>query len=892
LAKGYWKDERNTKEKFRVWRGSRLYITGDYGRWRSLRDNKLMEFRGRKDRVVKNRGFLVNLDEDVDAAIIQTGTEMELGIEAAFSRVAAGKLCAVVVPSRGVGVEQVQVKVEALMAKMRSGLPAYHVPDILFVRRDLPKGTNGKIDAKQVGEIINQHLELENQDDGQTRDAAKTTCDVPLGGQQAGDDGQLAQEVAGAGDAVDDPWAEELIEKLADTLQCPKASLLDAKRPALGFAQLGGHSLAAAAIAGYCRRRGAGVTAHEVLTSPSVPELIQRCRPVKRSATEDSSEINAVVSSDGDCGPITDMQLAFIHAGEKVKGSSTIQARMVRRARDIPVLKEAWKAAITSEPIFRTKFDLLSVTQTVSRDTEVTFCWEEVEVSTAMLYEEEVTNTSIDIGIGTAFKVVTYGEDSTLIWTVHHALIDGYSASLILKKVQAVILGDRACPGPSFARLARELALLQEKEQAQVKAFCRHQQVTFDHAVGHLYLPKPDIERLPQGACGSAELRIDTGFSLADISKLAIDLGIRPAAAFYAAWAILLSNYTNSNQVVFGAVLSGRNLPLPLVDIVVGPLVNTLALRVNINQSDTAVNLLHSISADIYQLSRFQWLGESNNTRPFSTALATQYDLAIGQGAFASVRETSDIPMSVFIESDMSVRFLYHPTVYARSDISRMAVNYRNILYNLLLPDATVATCLQNMHCAEARRDLLSKSNALSPWTLVEQSRESLVDHFKACASLHADLCAVEKGSTRLTYKELDFASSRLAKRICDVVDVGDVVCLHADRSINWILAILGIIKARAVYCPLDEDHPTELRQAIFCRSKAKLYLGPSAKHLKRKPTAAKQTLFVDQLLSHDDGIFESARFSYNPRDVLYLCFTSGSTGQPKGKLSTLITLV
>ena len=267
LAKGYWKDERNTKEKFRVWRGSRLYITGDYGRWRSLRDNKLMEFRGRKDRVVKNRGFLVNLDEDVDAAIIQTGTEMELGIEAAFSRVAAGKLCAVVVPSRGVGVEQVQVKVEALMAKMRSGLPAYHVPDILFVRRDLPKGTNGKIDAKQVGEIINQHLELENQDDGQTRDAAKTTCDVPLGGQQAGDDGQLAQEVAGAGDAVDDPWAEELIEKLADTLQCPKASLLDAKRPALGFAQLGGHSLAAAAIAGYCRRRGAGVTAHEVLPS-------------------------------------------------------------------------------------------------------------------------------------------------------------------------------------------------------------------------------------------------------------------------------------------------------------------------------------------------------------------------------------------------------------------------------------------------------------------------------------------------------------------------------------------------------------------------------------------------------------------------------------------------
>jgi acyl-CoA synthetase (AMP-forming)/AMP-acid ligase II len=100
VAQGYYKDEAKTIDAFTWWNGRRVYRTGDYGRW--VREGggaqgRVVEFRGRKDRTVKNRGFLVNLDRDVEDGLFHAGAS--LGVKSVRAALTENGIVAVVSPS-------------------------------------------------------------------------------------------------------------------------------------------------------------------------------------------------------------------------------------------------------------------------------------------------------------------------------------------------------------------------------------------------------------------------------------------------------------------------------------------------------------------------------------------------------------------------------------------------------------------------------------------------------------------------------------------------------------------------------------------------------------------------------------------------------------------------
>lgn len=276
--------------------------------------------------------------------------------------------------------------------------------------------------------------------------------------------------------------------------------------------------------------------------------------------------------------------------------------------------------------------------------------------------------------------------------------------------------------------------------------------------------------------------------------------------------------------------------------------------------------------------------------------LATQYDMPKLNYEFAApikkptIRECSDIPLSVLIEEDMSVRFLYHSDHYSELDIQRLAKNYRNILHALLEPGATVETCSRKMLSPEDRHALYLYGNALSPSTFATESSETVLTMFEEMASRHPLHTAIEKGTNSLTYQELDAAATRLARSISRLAQVGDVVCLHADHSINRIIGIISIFKAGMTYCPLDKVQPPEVRSDIYTRSGATLFLAPSHRQLKYAPKAASRSLGIDSALQIDDdddagnGWCRKGALA-DPKSIAYICFTSGSTGKPKGVL-------
>lgn len=165
------------------------------------------------------------------------------------------------------------------------------------------------------------------------------------------------------------------------------------------------------------------------------------------------------------------------------------------------------------------------------------------------------------------------------------------------------------------------------------------------------------------------------------------------------------------------------------------------------------------------------------------------------------------------------------------------------------------------------------------------------------------DVTAVVYEGQRLTYAELDDAANRLAHRlIAERIGPESLVSIAIDRSLEMVIALLGIVKAGAAYLPLDPEYPTRRLQFMLRDSNASLLLTTSkmAQHLElggdqSEDAGVAPLLFVDAAAVRADlatrpntapsDADRTARLS--PANLAYVIYTSGSTGEPKGVATT-----
>ncbi|RAR71437.1 non-ribosomal peptide synthase protein (TIGR01720 family)/amino acid adenylation domain-containing protein, partial [Paracidovorax anthurii] len=499
----------------------------------------------------------------------------------------------------------------------------------------------------------------------------------------------------------------------------------------------------------------------------------------------------------------------------------------------------------------------------------------------------------------TRFVLVRTGERSHhFIWTLHHVLLDGWSTSQLLAEVLRHY-GGAPQPAPS-GRYGDYIQWLQSRDAAADEAYWRD-------ALRGLQEPTRLIDALPAGRAGG-ENPVEPGRALRTFDAA----GTQRLQAFaqrervtlntlvQAAWALLLQRHTGQETVVFGTTVAGRPAELPGVERMVGLFINTLPMACTPEPGAQVGDWLRSLQdqalrarehehTPLYDVQR--WAGAEGGAGLFDTLLVFEnypVDAALGgalpgglQARVAAQQEETHYPVTVLamLEPVLTLQVRHDPARLSRQQAEALATHLVRLLESLSSGGSVAVGEVEMLGQAE-RQDLWK-------WSVNDERLQGsgLVHRrFEACAQRHADAPALVYGDESLTYGQLNERANRLAHRLRERGVGPDVlVGVLLPRSVELVVALLGVMKAGGAYVPLDPELPTERLAYMVGDCAPALVLASEAT---RDCLPEGQEVPVLELPLQGDAEVGDAgdpQVELHGESLAYVIYTSGSTGRPKG---------
>lgn len=853
LAKGYWGNERLTEERFIIFQKKRTYRTGDYVKWViDIHGNRTIYFCGRKDRTVKLRGFLVNLDTDVDAAIMKNIQDVK-GI---YSFKEGDHVFTAVRPA---------VLDEALLlAQTRSFLPQYMLPERIVAMDRFPTNAYGKTDYRKLQIVVSQRLQIEQTKPRETPNLSQLEIDLFSG--------------------------------LKEVLGVAKSHI----KSELSFIGNGMYSLTAVRLSSYLQQRGYPFRPHDFLSSSPIEIFIQAHRTLNPDGQVDEPQKPPITDTALPTSPLTPQQLHLVLGTLKNPHFNVVNYVLECDSHHLHRLKSAWKMLERTEPIFRTTIEVRDEQYIQRLRDAPCSIWADDKLD-GRGFEEKLVTIAANTGLGHRFTVVPLQETgkTALVWSVHHALMDGFSSGLLLDKLKLALRGDAITPSTSFPQAMRSLQASTERRQPASKQFWEDQEKLIPEARGELPVPEPQRSNESNGSnplMTHQEHWIDFDPSTAEeVARYCTRQNVTPAAIHYAVWSLILSTYTGSANVIFGAVISGRDRDDCSADSLIGCLLDTLPFRNKIDRGTTSSEFVRTTHKLVHRVSHFHGSSDNGGQISYSTALSCDPDLPesdlahLGFSTSSRVIQHPDLPLIVRVQQDGCISLRYKTEKYRQDDIADLAHLYKNIFLGILAPRVTIQDILHQKFSKEHQDSILTLGNFHSEESYGNSVPESvtIAALFNESAARYSHAIALEKGDTQMTYAQVKRDVEHLAGFLQSKVRPGDTVCVLADRSISWIIGIFAVLLVSAVYCPVDVGQPQIHQERIIHHSNAKLVLCDRIEQLQSIPSNGIPTIAISQVLESDLATYElsrTARSNMSSADAAFLVFTSGSTGVPKGK--------
>ena len=431
-------------------------------------------------------------------------------------------------------------------------------------------------------------------------------------------------------------------------------------------------------------------------------------------------------------------------------------------------------------------------------------------------------------------------DEHWLIWSHHHALLDGWSMPILVNEFSAVTAlsrqgGSRSSAGAKVPGLHSVVAAAGPGQGGGVLAGATGRVFRAD-----LVGIEPGCGRVEEGKRGIAEYSRVLSMEMGRLEGVAREHKLTPNTLMLGAWSLLLSRYSGRGDVLFGVTVAGRPTELKDVERRVGLYINTLPLRVEVEPSAPVLALLRQLHARQGELIEYQytalgdvqrWSELGAGTSLFEVAFAFEnYPVEGSEERLrqASVRiaglGTIEHPhylltlRAVARDSRVAVNVIYDSGRLEPGTIERMTEHFDRLLAGIVSDPRRPLSELELLSEKERQRLLVEWNR-----TDREYPRDRGVHElFAEQAGRRPDAVAVICGEDSLSYGQLERRANQLAHHLRSLGVGPDVVVgLCVERSVQMVVGLLGILKAGGAYLPLDPQYPAERLRFMLADAQA-----------------------------------------------------------------------
>jgi len=583
---------------------------------------------------------------------------------------------------------------------------------------------------------------------------------------------------------------------------------------------------------------------------------------------------------------------------------------------DEPAFERAWRQLIKRHAVLRSLFvweGLKEPVQVVRREIELPLerhDWrhlsEDAQQDELHRFLEADRLRGLDLGKAPVMRLILIrlSEDRCrFVWSHHHILLDGWSVPLLLDEFLALYAAP-ADSGESILPVRRPyrdyISWLAKQDAAKAEAHWRTVLKGFrsPFALGDRIVREGAVEP----GVWQRELELDVHL-LDGLRELGRTRHVTLNTVVQGAWAILLSRYTGQSDIVYGTTVSGRPPELEGSEQMIGLFINTLPLRVEMNDAMTIDDLLGRIQSQQTETRQFEysrlvdvqgWSEIPRGSALFDTIFVFE-NYPVSTGGAGGAGAASPVPageltfqqktnyaltLAVALGKSLVLRCLYDPERIAGQAVARLLQHLRGILESIVeRPRQRIGEV--DMLSAEERECALDTWNGTSSGLV---DGRTIPELFAEQVRANAGLLAVVAEDESLTYGELDERSNQLAHYLRQKgARPEQAVALCLDRGPAMIVGMLAILKAGAAYVPLDGAHPQPRLDYVLADSRATLVVTNSV-YAKSLAGAGRAVVQVD---ADRDAIASCPRTALegavSASNLAYIIYTSGSTGRPKG---------
>ncbi|MCU0290105.1 MAG: condensation domain-containing protein, partial [Acidobacteria bacterium] len=388
------------------------------------------------------------------------------------------------------------------------------------------------------------------------------------------------------------------------------------------------------------------------------------------------------------------------------------------------------------------------------------------------------------------------------------------------------------------------------------------------------------------------------------IAQFSRQYQVTPAALFYCAWGLIVQHYANSDDVIFGSTVSGRNAKIEGIENMVGLFINTLPFRISPGMGKYVPDFLKAIDRTLKERESHEFMSlvdikacsELDSQAEFFDSLVIIENYPLD----ASLKETGtglttlsyemqeqthyDLTLIIKLFDTIEIDMLYDGACLERKAVTDLSGHFITLLDRLMSDwnkridelDILTETEKQQILCDFNRTEtpydadktihgLFAEQVARTPDYVAVFGHGRLrrtrtnTDNINNVQTLRAT-------SLHITYLQLNEQANHLAQCLLEKGVANDVIVgVRVGRSVELMITLMGVLKAGGAYLPIDPDYPQERIDYML------------------KDSGAKLLAFANELEGKKVRRWEGELKGCPRRGLAYVIYTSGSTGKPKG---------